>query len=85
MHIHEDTVVLMAKERMEDALRSADRMRALRLARGPRRSTRVRLGMALVRLGHRILGGSSSSPGSPIISGRRNPDPSNGERNGGRY
>jgi hypothetical protein len=34
MNIHEHTVVLMAKERMEHARRSAEQVRALRLARG---------------------------------------------------
>lgn len=55
MHLHEDTALLIARERIEDAIRSAAQMRALRLARGPRRSARIRLGTALVRLVHRIL------------------------------
>ncbi len=66
MYIQEHTVVLMAKERMEDAVRSAEQMRALRLGRAPRRSARVRLGMALVRFGHWIMGQPSPAPGPPI-------------------
>lgn len=63
MDIHEHTVVLMAKERMQDAVRSADQARALRLARVPRPPARVRLGMALVRFGHWIQGQPSPGPG----------------------
>jgi hypothetical protein len=66
MCIHEYAAVLMAKERMEDACRSAERMRLLRLARPPRRSRRIRLGMALVRLGHWVQGQPSPTPGTPI-------------------
>jgi hypothetical protein len=60
MYIHEYTALTIAKERMEDAARSAALMRALRLARAPRRSARLRLGLALVRLGHRLMGGQPS-------------------------
>lgn len=62
MDIFEHTVVLMAKERMEDARRSAAQLRALRLARPPRRSARVRLGMTLVGLGNWILGHPPPAP-----------------------
>ena len=64
--IHEETALLMARERMEDALRHAERMRALRLARGPRRPMRVRLGMILVRIGHWIMGQSCPVPRAPL-------------------
>ncbi|MFI5341807.1 MAG: hypothetical protein ACHQ7N_18445 [Candidatus Methylomirabilales bacterium] len=66
MHMLEDMMLLIARERMEDALRSAEWRRALRLARGPRRPARVLLGMALIRLGHWLLGQPSSAPGTPI-------------------
>jgi hypothetical protein len=66
MDIHEHTVLLMAKERMEDAMHFAEQMRALRLARTPRRPARVRLGMALVRFGHWIMGQPSPAPQVPI-------------------
>ncbi len=66
MHMLEDMMLLMAKERMEDALRHAEWRRALRLARGPRRPARVSLGMALVRLGHWLQGQRSPAPGTPI-------------------
>ncbi len=56
MYIHEHTAVLMAKERMEEAWRHAEQAQALRLARPSRRSPRVLLGIALVRLGHWIQG-----------------------------
>jgi hypothetical protein len=66
MDIHEHTVVLVAKERMEDARRSAEQVRALRLARTPRPSARVRLGTALVRLGHWIQGQPWPATAIPI-------------------
>ena len=66
MHIHEDIVTMMAKERLEDALRFAERMRDLRLARAPRRPARVRLGIALIRFGHWLMGQSSPTPGPPV-------------------
>lgn len=66
MNIYEHTVVLMAKERMEDARRSAEQVRALRLARTLRPSARIRLGMAMVRFGHWIQGHSSPVPETPI-------------------
>jgi hypothetical protein len=64
--IHEDAVLLAAKERMEDALRYAEQRRALRAAHPPRRPLRFYLGMALVRLGHWIMGHPTPAPGSPI-------------------
>lgn len=66
MYIHEHTVVLMAKERIEGALRHAEQVRALRAALPPRLPLRVRLGMALVRFGHWIMGQPSPAPGTPI-------------------
>ncbi len=66
MYIYEHTAMLIAKERMEDARRHAEQMQALRLARAPRRSPRVLLGMALVRLGHWIQGQPLPTPGTPI-------------------
>lgn len=66
MNIYEHTVVLMAKERMEDARRSAERVRALRLARTLRTSARIRLGMALVRFGHWIQGQPLPATATPI-------------------
>lgn len=73
MYIHEDAVMLAVKERMEDAMRLAEQRRALRAARPgrpPRRSARVRLGMALVRLGHWIMGESLPGPGSALGIGQ---------------
>jgi hypothetical protein len=66
MHMLEDVVLQVAKERMGDAWRHAEQMRAIRRARAPRRSARVRLGMALIRFGHWILGQPSPTPGDPI-------------------
>ena len=66
MHMSEDVMLLIARERTEDAVRHAERMRALRLVRGPRLPMRIRLGKALIRLGHRIIGQPSSTPGAPI-------------------
>jgi hypothetical protein len=66
MLIHEETALLMARERMEDAVRYAEQRRALRLARAPRLPVRVRLGMILVRIGHWIMGQSCPVPRAPI-------------------
>ena len=66
MHIHEDIMAMMARERVEDAVRFAERMRDLRLARAPRLPTRVRLGIALIRFGHWLMGQPSPTPGTPI-------------------
>jgi hypothetical protein len=65
VYIHEDVAMLVLKERLEDAMRFAEQRRALRAARRPPPPARVRLGMALVRFGHRIMGESMPGPGSP--------------------
>ena len=64
MYMDEQIILRMARERVEEALRAAQRRRALRSGRA-RRSTRVRLGIALVRLGHRMLGQPSPAPSTP--------------------
>ena len=56
MFMHEHVAWMMAKERLAEASRRAEEARALSFVRGPHRSVRVRLGTALVRLGHRIMG-----------------------------
>ena len=61
MHIHESVALRMAQERIEDAVRAAEQMRTIRSARAPR-SARVRLGSALVRLGHWMIGHPSAAP-----------------------
>ncbi len=60
----------MAKERIEDAVRARERMRAIRFGRA-RRSARIRLGNALVRLGHWVLDHPSPAPGRGTGSGPR--------------
>jgi hypothetical protein len=70
MYIHEDIVMMIVKERMDDAMRFAEHRRALRLARASRPSARVRLGMALIRLGRWLMGGSSPSAGTTIRLGQ---------------
>ena len=70
MNLHEDIALLMARERMEDAMRFAELRRALRDARAPRRPVRVRLGTALVRLGRWIMGRSSEGPRAHIGLGQ---------------
>jgi hypothetical protein len=56
VYTHEDYAWLLVKERMEDAMRFAAQRRAIRAARRARPAARIRLGMALVRLGHWIMG-----------------------------
>jgi len=66
MLLHEEVALLMAKERIEVAVRHAEQRRALRLARAPRGPARLRLGMALVRFGHWVMGQSPQVPEAPI-------------------
>ncbi len=66
VYIHTDFMSLVVKERMEDAVRYAEQRRALRLARAPRLPVRVRLGAALVRCGHWIMGQSRPVTRAPI-------------------
>ena len=66
MHMLEDMMLLIAKQRMEDAVRFAEWRRALHRARGPRPPARVRPGMALIRLGHWLLGHPSPARGTPV-------------------
>jgi hypothetical protein len=66
MFIEDYTMLLMARERMKEASRSAEQRRALRLAESPRQSIRVRLGIALVWLGHWMMGQYVSTPRTPL-------------------
>ena len=61
MDIYEQLAVRMAKERIEDAVREAERMRALRAACA-QPSARVRLGSVLARLGRWLAGQYSPLP-----------------------
>jgi hypothetical protein len=61
MDLHEQLALQMAKERIADAVREAQRMRAIGFT-GARRSARVRLGSALVRLGRWMAGQSRPVP-----------------------
>ncbi len=70
MYIHEQIAIRMAKDRMEDAANFARAARAIRLARGPRTSARIRLGSALVRLGRRLQGQHFSASEAPASLGR---------------
>lgn len=58
MEMNEQAILLMARQRIEEALREAELSRALALRHAPRRSLRVRLGSGLVWIGQRILGPS---------------------------
>ena len=73
MWIHEEVAMLMAKQRMAHAIGDAERARAVRLSQKPRRSVRVRLGGALVRLGCRLMVPTARESGLPIEVG---PSPS---------
>ena len=66
MFIEDYTMLLIARERMNETSRSAEQRRALRLAEAPRQSIRVRLGIALVRLGHWMMGQYAPTPRTPI-------------------
>jgi len=77
MDIHEQLAVRMAKERIEDAVRAVEQLRAIRFARA-RRSTRVRLGRALAQLGHWMSGQPSPAPGRGTGSEPRAAQPCGG-------
>lgn len=55
MDLDEQIALRLAQERVEEALQTAEYRRALRSARA-HSSARVRLGNALVRLGHWMMG-----------------------------
>jgi hypothetical protein len=55
MDIHEQVALRMAREWIEDAVRAAEAMPAIRSTRA-RQTARVRVGSALVRLGHWMMG-----------------------------
>ena len=57
MEMNEQAMLLMARQRIQEALREAELSRALAL-HAPRRSLRVRLGSGLVRIGQWMLGPS---------------------------
>jgi hypothetical protein len=61
MDIFEQLALRMAKERIEGAVRTAEQMRAVRVA-GACPPARVRLGRALVRLGHWMMDQPSPGP-----------------------
>jgi len=69
MWVENHVVALMAKERMEEAMRYAERARAIYRARGKYRPMRVRLGLALVGLGQRIMGQRPPALGGPVAGG----------------
>jgi hypothetical protein len=66
MYTDEGIVMTIVKQRMNDAMRYAEHRRALPFVRPSRASTRVRVGMALIRLGRWLVGGSWPSAGSTI-------------------
>jgi len=70
MWIHEEEAMLMAKQRMADAIDGAERGQDVRLFRGPRRSVRVRVGRALVRLGCRLMARNAPEFELPIEIGQ---------------
>jgi len=55
MDLEEQVALRMAKERIEEAVRAAEQRRAIGFERAAR-PVRVRLGSALVRLGHWMKG-----------------------------
>jgi hypothetical protein len=64
MDIHEQLAWRMAMEQIDAEVRPAEQMRAIRFSR-VRRSARIRLGRAVVRLGHWMLGQPSPAPSTP--------------------
>jgi hypothetical protein len=70
MYMHEEIAMGMAKERLEDAARSAEVQRAFHAARASRRPARLRLGSALIRLGCRLQGRHVPAPAAPTGLGQ---------------
>ena len=70
MGFDEDILLMIAREKFVEAERRAEQLRAIRQASPPCRPVRAVLGMALVRLGRRIMGealpsGNQMSLGHP--------------------
>jgi hypothetical protein len=63
MQLEDHAILMMARERMEEARRCAEHARVLRSIGTPRRPARVRLGMFLVRLGQWVMGQGLPTPG----------------------
>ena len=55
MDVHEYYVEVLIKERLEEARAAAKRASLLRALRPPRQPWRITLGLALIRLGARLL------------------------------
>lgn len=66
MQFHEEIALLIARERMEDAVRLAEQTRAIRQSQARRRLLRDRLGSAVVRFGQWIMGQSMPARRTPI-------------------
>lgn len=70
MHLTDEVMLQIAKERADEARSMVALTRTLRCRRVPRPPMRVRLGAALIRLGHRIggqsLAGTPSALESPL-------------------
>jgi hypothetical protein len=68
MLLTDDVMVLMAKERMEEAMGTAAHARALRQAGVLRQPLRVRLGAVMIRIGRGIGGQSLTEASSTLES-----------------
>jgi hypothetical protein len=68
MLLTDDVMVLMAKERMEEAMGMVARARALRHAGVLRQPLRVRLGAVMIRIGRGIGGQSLTEASSTLES-----------------
>ena len=69
MWIEDHVTALMARERTQEAMRYAEGARAIYRARGKNQPMRVRLGLALVGLGQRIMGQQPPALGGPVAGG----------------
>ncbi len=69
MMVPEYVTLLIVRERMQETMRQAELWRALRAARSACRPFRVRLGLALLRLGRAPLDRRSPPPGTSIELG----------------
>jgi len=67
MELNAYFVELLVRERLAQARAFAERRALIDALRPPRRPVRMNLGLALIRIGHWILGSASNTP--PSLTG----------------
>ena len=74
MWLQEEVAALIVRQRIEEAVQAAERARAEReVSTATPRSVRVRVGTALVRVGHWMIGGAGRDCTAGIETGGAHP------------